>query len=385
MMKDIVSVKRFIDDGTGIFTGTEQAFEQWKQHLVAKLQKLKLFIKDEDWDTAFKLGETVHILDITFGFDESGSLITDLYRKPTDSRGYLHFSSCHPPHIFSSIVYSQALRLKRIVNNEDKLSSHLEEMKSDFLVAKYPIKLVDNIIAKIKATPRSLEKNTNRGNIEGTILTTTFGRDKHLVNLVKNTCVPFNKLVMCVNRTGATLRSMLCNVKYISTGCKYGLSKPCGNLLCKACHIMSGENAIKDSKKKKTFKTASGSCKTQNCIYAGVCKLCDKKYVGKSTQQQNHRISGHRDSLKKYVNNPEILNNISDLSDKDQYTLATHLNDTHKIRILNGLDSHYKFTILEKCAPRSLDVKEHLWIQKLKTMAPFGLNLSNPLGFSMLV
>ena len=148
---------------------------------------------------------------------------------------------------------------------------------------------------------------------------------------------------------------------------------------------MSEESEIKDSTNKKTFKTASGSCRTKHCIYAGICKICDKKYVGKSTQQENRRISGHRDSLKKYVNNPGILANISDLTEKDQYTLATHLHDIHNIRTLSGLDDHYKFTILEKCSPRSLDVKEHLWIQKLKTLTPFGLNLSSPLGFSMLL
>ena len=97
--------------------------------------------------------------------------MTYLYRKPNDSRGYLHYSSCHPPHIFSSIVYSQALRLKRIINNEDRLNTHLEEMKSDLLNAKYPIKLVDNIIiTKVKATPSTLDKNTKRGQVEGTIL-----------------------------------------------------------------------------------------------------------------------------------------------------------------------------------------------------------------------
>ena len=108
-----------------------------------------------------------------------------------------------------------------------------------------------------------------------------------------------------------------CNVKCVSTGHKYGITKPCGVPLCKACNLLSGKSDIQNSKNKKRFKTASGSCKTQNCVYSGVCKLCNKLYVGKSTQQENRRISGHRESLKKYVNNPNIINDISELSEKD--------------------------------------------------------------------
>ena len=88
--------------------------------------------------------------------------------------------------------------------------------------------------------------------------------------------------------------------------------------------------------------------------------------------------------MKKYVNNPNVLNSVSDLSEKDKYTLATHLKETHGISTLTGLDDNYKFTILEKCSPKNLDIKEHLWIQKLKTLTPFGLNLNSPLGFPIL-
>ena len=384
MMEEIVSTIRFIDDGSGIYKGTEEEFVIWKLELTTRLKRFNLTIKDEDWDIALQLGETVHILDIKFGFDENGTLMTDFYRKPTDSRGYLHYNSCHPNHVFSSMVYSQALRLRRIINNEERLNGHLKEMKKDFLNSKYPLKLVDNIINKVQATPRTLEKNTNNTKNEGIVLYSTFGRNRELEDIVKRTCDPFGKVVKCINKTGSTLKNMLCNVKRVSTGHKYGTSEPCGQPLCKACNVMSGKSEIKDSRNKKKYKTASGSCKTKNCIYAGACQLCNYLYVGKSTQQENKRIGGHRRNLKKYINNPNVLNSVSDLNEKDKYTLATHLKETHGISTLTGLDDNYKFTILEKCSPKNLDIKEHLWIQKLKTLTPFGLNLNSPLGFPIL-
>ena len=384
MMKHIVSMKRFIDDGTGIFDGTKEEFNLWKTLFTTNLKEFELTIKEEDWDGALETGDMVHILDISYGFDNSGLLMTDLYRKETDSRGYLHYSSCHPNHVFSGIVYSQALRVRRIVNDETKFNKHLDDMKIDFLNAKYPKRLVSNIINKVRNCPRTLEKKTDKNALDSTVLVSTHGRDKQLVDIVKETCLPFQKSVKYVARTGPTLHNMLCNVKQVSMGNKYGKSKPCGHVLCKCCSLMSGDTEIVSMKNKK-FKTAAGSCTTSNCIYAATCRLCNKSYVGKSTQQENRRVNGHRDSLKSYVTNPQVINTDSDLFEKDKYTLASHLDVVHQIKSMTGLDDNYKFTILEKCSPRSLDVKEHRWIQKLSSLVPFGLNMNSPLGFPLIV
>ena len=68
----------------------------------------------------------VPFLDIQFCFDSSGKLQTDLYVKPTDARSYLNFNSFHPRHIFLGIVYSQCLRIRRIINNNDHRKIRLE-------------------------------------------------------------------------------------------------------------------------------------------------------------------------------------------------------------------------------------------------------------------
>ena len=136
--------------------------------------------------------------------------------------------------------------------------------------------------------------------------------------------------------------------------------------------------------KRTKVNTAKGNCKTRNFIYGATCKLCKKNYVGKSTQPCHKRINGHRDSLGKYVGNQNIITGNSSLEEKDKYSLAIHLHKEHNVLTRTGLDDNYEFTILEKCTPRSLDVKEHLWVQGLKTISPFGLNLYSPLGFPLL-
>ena len=191
-MIKVMSTIRFIDDGAGIFIGSVADFNVWSTTLASSLKDYGLTIKDEDWDVALEPGNMifnlVHILDILFGFDEQGNLITDLYRKDTDSRGYLYYNSCHPNHVFSGIVYSQAMRLKRIINGEDNLQKHLGELKEDFLKSGYPKKLVNNILRKVTATPRTLEKKQPQPRNENVMLISTYGRDAGLCEVVKENC-----------------------------------------------------------------------------------------------------------------------------------------------------------------------------------------------------
>ena len=69
-------------------------------------------------------------------------MVTDLYFKEADRHQYLHYQSSHPDHIKRSIVYSQALRLKRNCTFEKDFNRHLVNMKEWFLARGYPEKMV---------------------------------------------------------------------------------------------------------------------------------------------------------------------------------------------------------------------------------------------------
>ena len=85
-------------------------------------------------------GSFVPFLDIMFCMDNQGSLQTDWYIKPTDSRSYLYFNSAHPNHVYSGIVYSQFLRLRRIINSNDRLDQKLKDLSQAFIKCGYPKK-----------------------------------------------------------------------------------------------------------------------------------------------------------------------------------------------------------------------------------------------------
>ena len=111
--------------------GSHRSFLIWMNKVNEYLNPYGLFI---DESGVKDVGEFIPFLDIQFCLDTNGLLQTDLYVKPTDARSYLHFSSAHPRPTFSGIVYSQCLRLRRIINDTDRLAHRLNVffLKSSF-------------------------------------------------------------------------------------------------------------------------------------------------------------------------------------------------------------------------------------------------------------
>ena len=54
-----------------------------------------------------------------------------------------------PITFYSGIVYSQALRLRRIINDQERLKNQLEDLKCCFIGCNYPRKMVNNICQKV--------------------------------------------------------------------------------------------------------------------------------------------------------------------------------------------------------------------------------------------
>ena len=90
---------------------------------------------------------------------EGDKLTKDLFRKPTDASRYLEFSSFHPRHTFRSIVYSQALRYRRIVNDDYilKLSWFIERLS-------YPVDIIKEVISDVRSKPRLLDYRSKNEN-----------------------------------------------------------------------------------------------------------------------------------------------------------------------------------------------------------------------------
>ena len=393
MMQNILDIKRFIDDGTGLYTGTQRQFEIWLTNVNNALASAGLNIDESNFQEP---GKFVNFLDIQFCFDANGLLQTDLYIKETDARSYLNFSSAHPNHTFSAIVYAQCLRLRRIINSQARLQLRLLELARSFEVSGYPFKMVDNITKKVLNMDRDISVQVRElpTNVDQIKSISTFESDECIMKTVKSCenslkqTVSFRNqngpLFSFIKRVGPSIKSMLNDVKYLALGPKHGHLLKCNAPGCKCCRqLMTSKHFAVNGKK---VKFASGSCKTYNICYIGICnyKSCNKPYIGRTVDPLHIRVNGHRHFYKEIIKKVEQnkLNEID--TDNDQYSLGLHLYQEHSLTDDSAFDRNIRFAILEVVSPSKLEVKEYMWMHRLKTFQPNGLNTIYPFGISNL-
>ena len=96
---------------------------------------------------------------------EGSKLETDIYYKPSDSKQYLLFNSCHPKHTRTSIPYSLARRIRSIVTNEEILRIRMNELRLALKQQNYPLHVIEKGIDKAmklrKEELRIVRENTN--------------------------------------------------------------------------------------------------------------------------------------------------------------------------------------------------------------------------------
>ena len=186
MMENIQTVKQFIDDGSGTFRGTSRMFSDWITKVNSLISPYGLNINEYP---ILDPSQYVSFFDIMFCFDSEGQLQTDLYVKETDARSYLFFGSSHANRVFAGIVYSQCLRLRRIINNQERLNKQLNILKVCFVDCNYPKTMVENIMSKVKASERIIKRKepTNTKTSPDTIrVISTFNSDKQIFDVTES-------------------------------------------------------------------------------------------------------------------------------------------------------------------------------------------------------
>ena len=386
LVHNIREAKRYIDDGAGFYVGSERSFNAWMNKVNTALNPYGLYI---DESVIKEVNESVPFLDIQFCFDNKGNLQTDLYVKPTDARSYLNFSSAHPNHTFSGIVYSQCLRLRRIINNQVRLAHRLNELCSAFEKSGYPKTMLENISTKVLHMERQLNNTLNHEKNSNPILVVScHGTDDKLIKTLKtheedllktNSFKNITKPVFqFVKKTGSNVGSKLAILKSIALGDKKGKTVPCNaHRNCQCCNLISKDEATEINGL--PVHSAPGNCKTKNTIYLVTCKLCPKPYIGRTVQCLGSRMSGHRECFYK------VLGNVAEIDfESDDYSLCLHLAYEHGCYNTADFNRVYNLQILENCAPSNLEKREHIYIHKYNTLYPMGLNKINPFGLPIL-
>ena len=296
--------------------------------------------------------------------------------------------------MFSGIVYSQCLRLRRIINSYDRLKLRICELKEAFKTAGYPGKMIDNISKKVMNMNRDISekpKQASDPSISQPIrIISTYGADNELTDSVlsakedllltrsfSNFKMP---LITFVKKTATSIKSRVSTLKDLALGNKFGKIISCNGPGCKSCTMLGNESEFKVNGEKVI--TAPGTCKSYNVIYIAKCRICSKYYTGRTTDYLHIRNNNHRSKFYDIINGKVNLSSMED--DDDSFSLGVHLYVDHALHNFKDYDENYTFALLENCSPSRLEVKEHIWIHRLQTLHPKGLNRMNPFAIPLL-
>lgn len=265
--------------------------------------------------------------------NKDGKIETDIFYKPTDSKQYLLYTSCHPKHTKNSIPYNLARRLKTIVSEERTLQTRLAELKTYLLKRSYPLKLIEDAIAKVQLIDRkeilngdSHKKSSDIGMIP---LVTTFNPHNpeiypeinHFKSILHRNedlhrCFR-DKLFLKSKRQPPNLKRLLTKAKFNSNPvAEPHTVKKCNEARCGLCkHLLEGPSI---HFKNKEFKVNdSMSCKATNVIYVIQCRGCSEQYIGETVNLRN-RVTLHN----QHIRHPElrkipVSGHIADCSGQD--------------------------------------------------------------------
>lgn len=363
---------RFIDDISGCWTGSLNSLQKFVEYLNKQIDTLKFTLEYSYTDISF--------LDIRVIKETDGTLSTDLYKKDTDARNYLLYSSYHPLSCKQGIPYGQFLRVRKVCSNLDRFDRNAIDMAKSFLLRGYPPDLIESSLIRARRVCRStllVDKHApiveNKG-IE-TYFIQTFNAAspkingvirKHLPLLTKNPALRgFNELKITYGyRRPKNLKDYLVRAELKPQQTQKSTRKPCWNpTKCRYCPKINTKGRITSNITGREYMCKTNvNCQSSNLIYAIQCKVCNKQYVGQTGNRVMDRFQGHFGSIGRNAN--ETL-------------ISFHFNSKDH----NGIDDVEIFILdFIQVMPKSNKAKylrlkiESNWIQRLRSTFPSGLN-----------
>ena len=361
---------RFCDDIFGIWLGGLEQLKQYHALANSIHPKIQVDLRHSETDIEF-LDVRVLLVD--------GSLKTDLFSKPTDTKAYLHYTSDHPSHTKDAVPMGLAIRIKRICSDQQNYVKHRNELGTRLISRGYPKTVIDKSFAKVDLMNRKqLLKRQTQTTKATTRVPLVITYSSHLPNIrsilrskrhilersdyMKDI---FSADPMVAYRKGRSLKDQLVHDKTrrFMSGQKRG-RQDCGKN-CVICRRMYQEaDKVQGPRGTCTYDRTVG-CKSSNVIYGVWCKLCSCVcYVGETGGTLYTRLSNHLSTIR------------TDRSSA-QYPVAMHFNSPgHSIDdvMIVGLERVWSRDVIYR------RIREARWIDMLGTSQLHGgLNVKTKL------
>ena len=299
-----------------------------------------------------------------------------LYTKDTDRHMYLNFHSEHPLNLKRSIPYSQFLRLKRIHSESQFLIQSQINLYWFFIWRDYPHELILEAWQKTNKVNREslLDDTRDKKETKSPLMfITTYNSanpnfreiiSKHWSFLGRSSATRelCNQDIMVTYRKPPSLKDMLVRAKIPQprTGKDKGCTRPNS---CQYCTRISQSGRITNLNNHTTYNTITkGTCQSNNLIYCLECKSCHIKYVGQTKNRITDRFQGHIYDIK-HNNNTTVVRHFLSHNDQSNPSMIIHI---------------LEYIRLPRDVPRSKSIRDNrelVWIHRLNTLIPNGLNI----------
>lgn len=347
---------RYFDDAFMIWTHGEHELNQFILYLNSYHPTIKF--------TTTSSTKTVSFLDVLVTI-QNGTLQTTLYRKPTDTRQYLHYNSNHPKSCRNAIPLGQALRIRRICSEQTDYISCLNEMCQDFSNRGYPRSLLNETYKKTEDLPRTLEiKPKPTSELPPSLIVKYNDATQNFKNILRkhHNILQTNPLLKslfpdCINvvyKKEKSIGDILVRAKINSDDNKGCF--PCNNKPCTICQYVITTNEVRSNNGTFRHKIQQRlDCNSSNAIYLIRCQKCNIDYVGETGRSVRVRIKEHIYAIKSK----------KDLPVANHFTMSGHDPSYFRIYLL---EANFK-------TARERQQKESLFILKFGCLTPNGINI----------
>ena len=362
LINKTVVYKRYIDDIMWISESEEYTQELqnalWKTFHENGLHLTFRKISTEEPNKTLEFLDVNHIVDA----QSPGGFYTCDFIKPTaTNRLFLNGRSFHPMTVFKSIIFSESIRLRRLNEKDENYVNSVERLKQKCLKSGFNRKLVLKMtnITKMWTDRFAPPKSSLKDHQRKTIWTTSFPGLLKLSTKERS----LNPEACVTYRRPQTLAQQLTRYKTISykPNTSYdGASKPCGH--CSLCGKHGNHTSMVNDAR--TITAEGGKVfeiwTKLNCsnwgIYAAMCKICQKLYVGQTATTFSKRWSQHRTIWKRGTSETG-----------DSAALRQHYDYHHKAEKTRTLAEAFVVTFIDRpSSGKHLDLCESAWINRLR-------------------
>ena len=346
---------RYLDDLFGVFTGSEAEFMVFFDTLNNHHPKIKLKHNLQRKEVEFL--DTVVFFAERQSITDPLTLATKVYFKETDRHALLHKTSFHPKHTFGGVIKSQLIRFQRICT----YPHHTEEATRVLFSALLPRGYSRRFLRTIKAEVRNLfaqnageyvGRETQDKPIIPLILTYSdnsmrFRKDigRNFQHLVTKCPELGDFRLITALRRNKNLQDVLVHAKLRTDTRGPGETDPSPLSLPFLFNPRTGLGFPLPQKFTRY---------TCNVIYTLICNQCKSLYVGETSGALVIRIKQHTYHMHKHDLSTVLYDHFQGSTCKD-FSFA-------------GVESNASWTQGQRRR------NERIWINKLKTYSPWGLN-----------